>query len=209
MTRSTPGTITRALNALGSENADATSVRLAFDVIYAELRFLAKVQLDKEFGDRTIQPTVLVHEAYMKLLGKKNVTWDSRAHFFGSAANAMRQILVDEAKKRKAVKNGNGTRPDSLRDDSLPDKRGSRQSRWGSKKSHDPVFWVELDKALKALDQHDPRMAQVVALRFFAGLDFDAIARALDLSERTILREWNYARAWLRRRLGEDFLGDE
>ncbi|MBL8887019.1 MAG: hypothetical protein JNK16_10180 [Phycisphaerales bacterium] len=209
MARSTPGTITQALNALGSDNADATSVRLAFDVIYAELRLLAKVQLDKEFGDRTIQPTVLVHEAYMKLLGKKNVTWDSRAHFFGSAANAMRQILVDEARKRNAIIRKPGTRIDELHDDSVPAKNGPTRSSWGSKKSHHPMDWVGLDHALKALEEHDPRMAQVVALHFFAGLDFDAIGRALDLSERTVLREWNYARAWLRRRLGEDFLGDE
>jgi len=209
MTRSTPRTITRALNALGSDSADATSVRLAFDVIYAELRLLAKVQLDKEFGDRTIQPTALVHEAYMKLLGKKNVTWDSRAHFFGSAANAIRQILVQEAKRRKAGKRNHGVHPGLLRDDSVPAKNGAIHSSWGSEKSHRHMDWVALDAAIAALDKHDSRMAQIVVLHFFAGLDFDVVGRVLDLSKRTVFREWKYARAWLRRRLGEEFLGGD
>lgn len=209
MTRAQPGTITRALNAIGNGHTDAPSVRVAFDVVYAELRKTAMGKLAKERGKRTIQTTVLIHEAYVKLFGKRNVTWDDRAHFYGAAANAMMQILVDEARKRKAAKQNRGVRPESLRDDAVAKDSGPGRSNFASRASHGYSFWIKFDRALKELEALDERMAQVVKLHCVVGWDFDQIARALKLCRRTIFRDWTYARAWLRRKLGEDFPGDE
>lgn len=192
MLRSEPGTITRALN---TKNVSPQS-RAVFDTVYAELRLLARAQLANEYGDRTIQPTVLVHEAYMKLIGKHDVTWESRAHFFGAAAKAMQQILVDEARKRGARKRNGGKRCIPLREDGVAARRGAA--------SHSPMNWIGLAQALEEIEKQDEELALVVQLRFFAGLDNGAIARALNVSTRKVERDWGLARAWLRRRMGED-----
>lgn len=192
-----PGTITNALNAIGADGADAKDHRIALDVIYRRLRQMARKELSAEFGERTIQPTVLVHEAYMKLLGKKKMTWDSRAHFFGAAARAMRQVLVDEARKRKMRERRMGKRLSVLDESILP-------SNARGKLSPRPMDWLGLDRALEELAELDARGANIAELRLFSGLPIAAIGRMIGITERAAQRDWNSARAWLKRRL-KDF----
>jgi len=176
-----PGSITRALNLGGSE------AERALERIYAEVRSMARAHLSREEagGSGTISPTVLVHEAWLKLA---DAEWDSRAHFFGAAARAMRQVLVDEARTRKAVKRGGGKTPLTL----LTVTDGDQP---------EPIDLLILDEALQDLEQNDPRAARVVEYRFFGGLEMNEIAGLLDVSERTAAREWQHARVWLYHRL--------
>ncbi len=157
-------------------------------VIYDELRRVAAGYLHRERPNHTLQPTALVNEAFMRLIDGPQVTWQNRAHFFGIAANAMRQILVDYARKRQAQKRGSGEAPLSL-DETF----GVFQQR--------AIDLVRLDDALTQLAQMDPTQAQIVELRFFAGLTIEETAEALGISPATIGREWTSARLWLRREL--------
>jgi RNA polymerase sigma factor (TIGR02999 family) len=161
-----------------------------FPLVYAELRRLARARLAREpgrGGGHILQPTALVHEAYLRLVGEaadKTLTWTSRAHFFGAAALAMRRILVEHARRRRAPSAG-------LEGDLLPSTGvfGEAEGR--------AVDFEELDAALTAFAQSDERRHGVVMLRFFAGLSVEATAQVLNLSEPTVKRDWNYARAWL------------
>jgi RNA polymerase sigma factor (TIGR02999 family) len=161
--------------------------------VYEELRVLAQSQMRGEQSGHTLQATALVHEAWMKLVGPsgESLGWDSRAHFFGAAAQAMRRILVDRARRVQSEKHGGHMR---------------RQPLDGVDSEMDPdnVDFVALDGALTQLQSRDPRAAQVVELRFFGGLSVEDCALAMDISERTVAREWNVARAWLYRELGSD-----
>ena len=154
--------------------------------VYRELRDLAGAHMARESAGHTLQPTALVHEAWMKLVGPdgEGFAWSSRAHFFGAAARAMRQILVDRARRVRAERHGGHLRREPLESVDAPIPT-------------DEVDFVGLDRALSRLAVHDPRAAQIVELRFFAGLSVDDTARALGISERTVAREWNVARAWL------------
>jgi RNA polymerase sigma factor (TIGR02999 family) len=151
--------------------------------VYAELRALAKGYLRSERADHTLQPTALVNEAFVKLIGQERTDWETRSQFIAIAAQAMRRILVDHARRRLADK-----RPDpKLRADlelaaGVPDR---------------PEELVALDDALEDLARLDPRQARVVELKFFGGLELDEVARALDISTATVTREWRLARAWL------------
>ena len=158
-----------------------------FSAVYAELRKLAASQRRGESPGHSLQTTALVHEAYLRLNGQRGVTWRNRGHFFAIAAHAMRRILVDHARRRKAAKRG-GARARSPLDDALL-------------AVADRVDLVELDTALDNLERVDPRGAKVVELRFFAGLSVPQVAAALGVSRATIEREWTAARAWLRREL--------
>ncbi len=168
------GTITRVLNGDAGPDANAIHAR-----VYDELRAIASRHLLREGDARGLQTTVLVHEAWLKLAQGQ---WDSRAHFFASASRAMRQILVDEARRRRARRGHAGVRTDST---------------IVAPGDPDPVEIIALDDALRDLEQHDQRAAAVVTLRFFGGLDMPAVAETLGVSLRTAEREWTHARAWL------------
>jgi RNA polymerase sigma factor (TIGR02999 family) len=155
---------------------------------------MARGQMGAEGPGATLQPTALVHEAWLKLVGPdgEHLPWNGRAHFFGAAARAMRQILVDHARHVGRIRRGGDLRrqPSDAIDAAVD-------------AAADPadLDFEALDAALTRLEAHDPRAAKVVELRFFAGLSVADTARALEISERTVAREWNVARAWLARRM--------
>ncbi len=158
--------------------------------VYDELRRLAGGQMGSEARGHTLQATALVHEAWLKLVGANGeaLSWDSRAHFFGAAALAMRRILVDRARRVQSEKHGGAMR---------------RQPLEMADRAFDPdeLDFVALDEALSALGVRDERAAKVVELRFFGGLSVEDTASVMGVSERTVAREWNVARAWLAREL--------
>lgn len=180
-------TISRILRA-----SDGLSRREVLDllspVVYDELRVLAAAQLRSERPDHTLQPTALVHEAYVRLLGGESTPWNDRSHFFRAAARAMRRILIDHARKRRSLKRGG--EPVRVSFDQL------EPPSWD-----DPEKLLALDSALLRLEERDPRAAEVVQLRYFAGMSVAETAETLDVSERTVKREWAFARAWLRKAL--------
>lgn len=158
-------------------------------VVYDELRFLAGRQLRAERPNHTLQPTALVHEAYLRLVDDAGIAWESRAHFYGTAARAMRQILVDHARRRNAEKRGGGWERVTL-DSELSD---------GAAVATDVL---DLHTALENLSTHDADLARLVELRFFAGLTLDEAADALGVSRRKAAKDWSVARLWLKRELG-------
>ena len=158
-------------------------------VLYDELRRLAHHALSAERGNHTFQTTALVHEAYLRLLGKDSVKWDNRGHFFGAAAIAMRRILVDRARSRKTLKRG-GDR-----------KRLSFDVLEVADDATDPAVMLSLDEALVCLEARDPRKARIVMLRFFAGMTINETAEALEIAPTTVKEEWQFARAWLYTRI--------
>jgi RNA polymerase sigma factor (TIGR02999 family) len=174
--------ITRLLDAAGSGRSEALNE--LFPVIYEELRSLAASQMGRERPDHTLQATALVHEVYVRLVGQRSGGWKSRGQFFGVAAKAMRRILVDHARQRRAAKRG-GTRSRLPLDDIVLD----FQQR--------AADLQVLDDTLTALAEVDPRKAQVVELRFFGGLTAEQVAQVLDISLRTVNRDWELAKAWL------------
>lgn len=166
----------------GDQEAPARLMPLVYD----ELRGLARHYLQRERPDHTLQATGLVHEAYLRLVDQSTATWQSRAHFFGVAAQVMRRILVDYARSHRAGKRGGGW--DKLEFDDALAPAAERS-----------VDLVALDDALKDLLALDPRQSQIVELRFFGGLTNEEIGEVLDVSPRTVKREWRIAKAWLRR----------
>lgn len=152
--------------------------------VYQELRLLARQQMRHE-ARVTLQTTVLVHEVYLRLFGGREFVWENRAHFFGAAARAMRQILIDHARARRALRRGGGAQPVPLTDIHA----GSTDA--------DPETMLLLHKKLDTLEARDPRKAQIIMLRFFAGLSIRQTADVLDLSVSTVKAEWQFARAWL------------
>ena len=177
------GSITQILASLRGAGREEALNRL-FPSVYAELRAAARAQLRYERSDHTLQATALVHEAYLRLLGGAYPNWNDRQHFFRAAAEAMRRILVEHARRRARVKRG--ANPIRV---SLPDV--------DSATNHDPVEILALDEAIRRLEEQDPSAADIVRLRFFTGLSVEETAQILDLSERTVKREWAFARAWL------------
>lgn len=173
--------VTQILRAIESDPGQ--SGRL-LPVVYEELRAIARDRIRQERAGHTLQATALVHEAYMRLIGSQNVPWQNRAHFFGACANAMRQILVEHARRRGAKKRGGTRARESLTSADV-----------GSEEDLDLV--LSIDESLEALRAEDARAAQVVELRFFGGLEMEEIAAALEISERTAHREWAFAKARL------------
>jgi RNA polymerase sigma factor (TIGR02999 family) len=181
--------VTRILSAI--EDGDPHAAERLLPLIYDELRKLAAHKLAQEKPGQTLQATALVHEAYIRLVDVDRVQhWDSRGHFFAAAAEAMRRILVDNARRHHAQKRGGGCERIDL-----PDLAGP-----GDK---DPVDLLALDAALKQLEEQQPQKAQVVKLRFFAGCTQDETAKLLGISRATAQRHWAYARAWLYGRLNQ------
>jgi RNA polymerase sigma-70 factor, ECF subfamily len=185
VTQSTTKEVSRLL-AAWSEGDGQADERL-FALLYDELRRLAAHHRRQEPAHPSLQTTALVHEAYLRLAVQKRTTWKSRGHFFAVASQAMRRVLVDHARRRKAAKRGGGLTPSPL--DSVV---------LALESSAD---LVELDLALSKLAELDPRGAQVVELRFFGGISIPEVARTLELSRATVERDWAAARAWLRREL--------
>jgi len=159
-----------------------------FPLVYGKLRDLARHQLGAERVGHSLQPTALVHEAWLRLGGNDAVGWEGRAHFFGAAAEAMRRILVDHARGRDAQKRG----ARSLR---LPLDAVELAA------ADDPGQVLELDESMSRLEALDERLAKIVRLRFWAGLQEQEVAELLQLSPRTVRRDWRLARAWLAREL--------
>lgn len=157
-------------------------------LVYRDLRRVAARLLRGERSGHTLQPTALVNEAYLKLAGQAKIQWQNRTHFFAVAARAMRQILVDHARGHMRAKRGGGANVVTLEEGLL----------FAPERSAD---LLALDQALQRLSVIDPRKTKVVELRFFGGLDNDEIAEALQVSPNTVMRDWNMAKAWLRREI--------
>ena len=155
-------------------------------LVYSELRKLARKYMLSEKPGHTLEPTALVHEAYLRLIDQNRVSWQNRAHFFGVAANIIRRILVDHARARHRIKRGGcELKVTWAADLKVPDQAG--------------VDLVALDDALKTLSDLDPQQARVVELRFFGGLSIEETASVLSISPATVKREWSTARVWLYR----------
>jgi RNA polymerase sigma-70 factor, ECF subfamily len=172
-------------------DGQAEAFERLMELVYDDLRRLAAWQLQSERPGHTLQPTALVHEAYLKLAGQNPVEWQNKAHFFALAAQVMRHILVDHARARQRDKRGGGQSSVAL-DEAL-------------KLSHpsEPGL-VELDEALSMLARQDARKSRIVELRYFGGLSIEETAEVLGISPTTVRREWTLAKAWLRRELGKD-----
>ncbi len=172
-------------------NGNKSVINEIFPIVYNELKKIASKYLFYEHGERTIETTELVHEAYLKLMGNESVSLENRAHFFGIAANAMRQLLVDFARKRNSLKRGGNHTKISLMEGLVVFSE------------HDDKI-IELDSALEKLSAVDERLSKIVELRFFAGLNHEETAAVLNCSVATVKREWSLARAWLFRELSEE-----
>lgn len=179
--------ITQMLGRL--ENADEDLFESLLPLVYEPLKRLAHKQLRSERPDHTINATALVHEAYLKLVDQRSVTWQNRAHFFAVAARAMRRILIDYARGRGAQKRGGGQIVVTFNDEQVAREAKSDEL-------------LALDEALLRLDVINNRQSRVVELKFFGGLGHKEIAEVLNVSIQTVQRDWRFARAWLTRELG-------
>jgi len=181
--------ITRILNAI--EHGDAKATDELLPVVYEELRLLAAQKLSYEKPGQTLQATALVHEAYLRLVGGGDQSWNSRAHFFKAAAEAMRRILIENARRKKTLRYGRGRIRIDLGNMDL-----------ALEAPADSI--IALDKALAELSETDRVKANLVELRYFAGLTLKQAAEILGLPERTAKRHWTFTRAWLWRRIKDD-----
>jgi RNA polymerase sigma factor (TIGR02999 family) len=174
-------------------------------LVYTELRRLADRQLRAERANHTLQRTALVHEAYLRLINQRNVSWQGRAQFIGLAAQLMRRILIDHARARRRAKRGGGVAPVSL--DQTGVILGSGDEEGGARIealefAEDPTVDLSaIDSALSRLEELDPKQGRIVELRFFGGLSIEETAEVVGVSPATVKREWALARAWLRREL--------
>lgn len=183
------GEVTALLARIGDGDDGATDALL--ELVYDELRRLARGKMARERAGHTLQATALANEAFVRLLQHDRVQWQSRAHFFAVAALAMRRILVNHAKARLADKRGGDQALATFEDAALG-------------RSMRPAEVVALDEALTALAEHNDRYAKVVTSKFFGGLTYEEIAETLDVSVPTVRRDWRFARAWLMRELSRD-----
>jgi RNA polymerase sigma factor (TIGR02999 family) len=179
--------VTRILSAI--EQGDPSAACELLPLVYDELRRLATQKLAREAPGQTLQATALVHEAYLRLIGSETPSWNSRGHFFSAAAEAMRRILVERARRKGRVRHGGGLRRVDLLDADAVAPTEDEQI-------------LLLDEALTRLAAARPQAAELVKLRFFAGLTLDEIAPLLALSPRSTRRLWVFAQAWLRREMG-------
>ena len=177
-------TLSEFTELLQADDGEGPSVDRLLPLVYEELRRLAAHKLDDEPGGHTLQPTALVHEAYMRLVGSAPQTWQGRAHFFAAAAESMRRILIDNARRKGRQKRGGGMQRINLDDVDVTANSSSEEL-------------LALDEALNNLHQEDPQKADLVRLRYFAGLKLEEVAELLDISRATASRYWTYARAFL------------
>ncbi|MEM6574812.1 MAG: ECF-type sigma factor [Pseudomonadota bacterium] len=180
--KSTPEEVTRLLLAVGS--GDRTAAEQLLPLVYQELRDLARARMSNEKPGQTLTPTALVHEVYLRLVKDSDAGFANRAHFFAAAAQAMRRILIEIARRKKAVKHGGEWQRQPLTD-------------VGAISTDQPQEILALDESLTRLEAADERMATVVKLHFFAGLSLTETAEAMQSSERSVSRLWRAARAWL------------
>jgi len=206
--------VTELLSAV--ERGDADAREQLWSTLYDELHAIARHQMAAEAPGRTLQPTALVHEAYLRLFGRDRAHFANRKHFFTSAAQVMRRIRLDDARRRKRLKRGGpGINPDAppplaVRDGSDQVVHSRAVGKPAARREYDtPVIFdqdpaeiMALDEALARLEQEDPQRAEVVNLRYFAGLTIDQSAEALGRSPRSIDNDWRLARAWLFRAMG-------
>jgi RNA polymerase sigma-70 factor (ECF subfamily) len=186
-----PNEVTRLLVDWG--NGDQAALEELIPLVYDELRRMAGRYMRRETQGHTLQTSALVNEAYLKLVDQKSVKWQNRAHFFGVASQLMRRILVDHARSRSRAKRGGKTRMISLAGQAVLSKESSEV--------------IALDEALKQLAEMDPRKGRIVEMKFFGGLTTEEAAEVLNITSRTVEREWRKARAWLNRALitGADY----
>ncbi len=188
MSESTPD-VTQLLQDWQEGDPDASAQLMP--LVYEELRRLARAYLSREKVDHTLQATALVHEAYIRLVDDGRVSWKNRAHFYGISARLMRRVLVEYARAHNAAKRGGLQQKLSL-DEARDVSAGG------------PVELVALDSALQAFAQSYPRKSEVVELKFFGGLDTREISEVLQVSEKTVMRDWSFAKLWLYRELTPD-----
>jgi RNA polymerase sigma factor (TIGR02999 family) len=182
--------VTRILQAI--DQGDPQAAAQLLPLVYDELRQLAGQKLAHEKPGQTLQPTALVHEAYLRLVDQDpQRPWQGRAHFFAAAAEAMRRILVENARRKHRLKHGGALQRVELAEEALPF-------------DHADADILAVHEALDQFTQQDPQTAELVKLHFFAGITLEQAAELLGLSARTAYRNWNYARAWLFRRLDDD-----
>ncbi|MHC5209242.1 MAG: ECF-type sigma factor [Planctomycetota bacterium] len=179
--------LTRVLQDVSAGRADAAEVLLPF--VYEELQGMARRRMRAERADHTLQATALVNESYLRLVGDADIAWENRAHFFGAAARAMQRILVEHARARSRKKRSG-------------DKRRLPLNVVDLAVEADLEDVLAVQQAVERLGGFDPRLAEIVRLRFYAGLGVEDTARAMGLSVRTVRRDWTVARAWLARELG-------
>jgi RNA polymerase sigma factor (TIGR02999 family) len=172
-----------------ARDGDARSVDLLFAHVYEEVRTIARRQLSRIGRPDTLDTTAVVHEAYLKLVGSDDVSWDDRSHFLNLTASVMRQVLVDHARTRTRVKRGGGARVLPLVDSDSPIEAHATKI-------------LELEAALARLSSLNERLARVVELRFYGGLTYEDAARILGVTDRTVKRDWRIARAFLYREIG-------
>lgn len=183
--------VTRMLQAV--DGGDPQAAEELFPLVYDELRRLAASLLARENGPLTLQPTGLVHEAYMRLVGSEvELSWSNRSHFFNTAARAMRRILIDRARRVKSVRAGGGM---------IEQHSGTIADGSGHLEPPDGDDLLLLDSALESLRQRDERQHEVVMLRYFAGLTIEQTSAAMSLSPATVKADWTFARAWLMREM--------
>ena len=180
-----PGEVTQLLKAM--HDGDSTAADQLLPLVYSELHRLAQAYMRRERSDHTLQPTALINEAYLRLIGE-DIDWNSRAHFIGLAAHVMRQVLVDYARQHNAERRAGGLHRVEMHDDLAisPDRLDEVAS---------------VDQALTLLAAHNSRQARVVELRYFGGLSVEQIAKVLDVSPRSVKRDWSLARIWLFRQM--------
>ena len=178
--------VTRILTAI--EQGDVRAADELLPLVYQELRQLAAQRMKKEKPGQTLQATALVHEAYIRLVGSESQNWDGRTHFFAAAAEAMRRILIENARRKQRIKRGGGHKRVDLKDADLAIEAPSDDL-------------IALDEALEKLSRKDQVKSDLVKLRYFAGLTLEQAANILKLSQRTAKRHWAYARAWLYREI--------
>jgi len=171
-----------------AQQGDPKAAEELLPLVYDELRKLAAFKMSNEAPGQTLQPTALVHEAWLKLVGSTEQQWRNRKHFFGAAAEAMRRILIDRARKRHRSRHGHGLQRIDL-------------SRVDVAAETDDETLMAVDEALSRLAAESPARAELVKLRYFVGLSIPDAAEALGISESTAKRQWNYVRAWLYREL--------
>jgi RNA polymerase sigma factor (TIGR02999 family) len=186
--------VTRILNAI--EHGDARAADELLPMVYAELRKLAAAKMSHEQPGQTLQPTALVHEAWMRLTGDENQKWDGRAHFFGAAAEAMRRILIDNARRKRAIRHGGGLQRVDLDGLDVAGAGGDDEL-------------LAIHEALEKFAAQDKQKAELVKLRYFAGLTIEQAADVLGISVATAKRHWAYSRAWLLREIKEDRARDQ
>jgi RNA polymerase sigma factor (TIGR02999 family) len=170
---------------------DSGAAAELLELVYGELRRLAAVKMARERAGQTLQPTALVHEAWLRLGGDHQPAWENQAHFFGAAAEAMRRILIDRARRRNAERHGGGQTHVPIDEIEI------------GGAANDPHL-LEISEALERFARREPKKAEFVRLRYFIGLQLDETARVLGISEATAKRWWEYARAWLYRELNPE-----